>query len=71
MMWLQSWSRTDLVSTFLFSLLCSLPLIFCSFSGGPKLRKWYGAPDILEKDGTAIEDNEDDYPGEQIWHSDP
>jgi len=46
-------------------------LIFCSFSGGPKLRKWYGAPDILEKDGTAIEDNEDDYPGEQIWHSDP
>ncbi|KAH1085225.1 hypothetical protein AAZX31_07G034300 [Glycine max] len=32
--------------------------------GGPKLRKWYGAPDILEKDGTAIEDDEDDYPDE-------
>ncbi|KAG5100625.1 hypothetical protein JHK82_045677 [Glycine max] len=34
--------------------------------GGPKLRKWYGAPDILEKDGTAIEDNEDDYPEDEV-----
>ncbi|XP_029127827.1 uncharacterized protein At2g37660, chloroplastic isoform X2 [Cajanus cajan] len=34
--------------------------------GGPKLRKWYGAPDILEKDGTAIEDDEDDYPEDEV-----
>ncbi|XP_017407047.2 uncharacterized protein LOC108320199 isoform X1 [Vigna angularis] len=34
--------------------------------GGPKLRKWYGAPDILEKDGTSIEDGEDDYPEDEV-----
>ncbi|QCE02420.1 hypothetical protein DEO72_LG8g432 [Vigna unguiculata] len=34
--------------------------------GGPKLRKWYGAPDILEKDATAIEDDEDDYPEDEV-----
>ncbi|KAK7389649.1 hypothetical protein VNO78_24867 [Psophocarpus tetragonolobus] len=34
--------------------------------GGPKLRKWYGAPDILEKDGTAIGDDEDDYPEDEV-----
>ncbi|TKY64296.1 hypothetical protein E2542_SST14189 [Spatholobus suberectus] len=34
--------------------------------GGPKLRKWYGAPDPLEKDGTAIEDDEDDYPEDEV-----
>ncbi|XP_031261852.1 uncharacterized protein LOC116120046 isoform X2 [Pistacia vera] len=32
--------------------------------GGPKLRKWYGAPDLLPKDGS--EDKlEDDYPDEE------
>ncbi|KAK7349279.1 hypothetical protein VNO77_06525 [Canavalia gladiata] len=34
--------------------------------GGPKLRKWYGAPDLLEKDGTATEEEEDDYPEDEI-----
>ncbi|KAK7255691.1 hypothetical protein RIF29_29110 [Crotalaria pallida] len=34
--------------------------------GGPKLRKWYGAPDLLPKDGTATEDNEDDYPEDEV-----
>lgn len=34
------------------------------FAGGPKLRKWYGAPDLLPKDGSLKEDEaEDDYPG--------
>jgi hypothetical protein len=34
------------------------------FLGGPKLRKWYGAPDLLEKDGTSTSnDAADDYPG--------
>ncbi|KAL5995368.1 hypothetical protein ACLOJK_025426 [Asimina triloba] len=34
--------------------------------GGPKLRKWYGAPDLLPKDG-ALVDNEDEIPeGEEI-----
>ncbi|KAL3840784.1 hypothetical protein ACJIZ3_025375 [Penstemon smallii] len=26
--------------------------------GGPKLRKWYGAPDLVEKDGNALEEDE-------------
>ncbi|KAG8388418.1 hypothetical protein BUALT_Bualt02G0123800 [Buddleja alternifolia] len=26
--------------------------------GGPKLRKWYGAPDIMQKDGSALEEDE-------------
>ncbi|XP_073220034.1 uncharacterized protein At5g02240 isoform X3 [Cicer arietinum] len=31
--------------------------------GGPKLRKWYGAPELLSKDGTSTEDDDvdDDY----------
>ena len=42
----------------------SLPWLDSQFSfyvclGGPKLRKWYGAPDLLPKDGSAVEeDNE-------------
>lgn len=32
------------------------------FVGGPKLRKWYGAPDLLPKDGGA-EDEEDESSG--------
>ncbi|KAM7255501.1 hypothetical protein ACFE04_008399 [Oxalis oulophora] len=32
--------------------------------GGPKLRKWYGAPDILQKDESA-EDNDDEYPEDE------
>ncbi|XP_010273932.1 PREDICTED: uncharacterized protein LOC104609342 isoform X2 [Nelumbo nucifera] len=30
--------------------------------GGPKLRKWYGAPDLLPKDG-VLADEEDEYAG--------
>lgn len=26
--------------------------------GGPKLRKWYGAPDLLPKDGPGEEEND-------------
>lgn len=37
-------------------------LILCSILGGPKLRKWYGAPDLLQKDGPTEED-EDEYLG--------
>ncbi|KAI9119928.1 hypothetical protein K1719_009317 [Acacia pycnantha] len=33
--------------------------------GGPKLRKWYGAPDLLPKDGPAAED-EDEYLGDEV-----
>lgn len=32
--------------------------------GGPKLRKWYGAPDLLPKEGSDVE--EDDFPEEDI-----
>ncbi|KAH9665158.1 NAD(P)-bd dom domain-containing protein [Citrus sinensis] len=34
--------------------------------GGPKLRKWYGAPDLLPKDGSNEEDEEkeDEFPEE-------
>lgn len=35
----------------------------CLFAGGPKLRKWYGAPDLLPKDGSDAED-EDELPEE-------
>lgn len=35
------------------------------YAGGPKLRKWYGAPDLLPKDG-ATEEDEDGYPGNSI-----
>lgn len=31
-------------------------------SGGPKLRKWYGAPDLLPKDGSGV-DEEDERQG--------
>ncbi|RYQ88797.1 hypothetical protein Ahy_B09g095784 isoform B [Arachis hypogaea] len=34
--------------------------------GGPKLRKWYGAPDLLPKDDTNTQDEEDDYPEDEI-----
>ena len=27
--------------------------------GGPKLRKWYGAPDLLPKDGSAVEEDDE------------
>ncbi|KAF7843582.1 uncharacterized protein G2W53_000487 [Senna tora] len=33
--------------------------------GGPKLRKWYGAPDLLPKDG-ATEEDEDEYIGDEV-----
>lgn len=26
--------------------------------GGPKLRRWYGAPDLLPKDGNELEEDE-------------
>lgn len=31
--------------------------------GGPKLRKWYGAPDLLPKDGSVVEDEDEDPAG--------
>ncbi|XP_061360234.1 uncharacterized protein LOC133304242 [Gastrolobium bilobum] len=34
--------------------------------GGPKLRRWYGAPDLLPKDATATEDDEDDYQEDEV-----
>ncbi|KAK8584913.1 hypothetical protein V6N13_138856 [Hibiscus sabdariffa] len=35
--------------------------------GGPKLRKWYGAPELLPKDGSAVEDQEEeDYPEDEV-----
>ncbi|GMI82174.1 hypothetical protein like AT1G72640 [Hibiscus trionum] len=35
--------------------------------GGPKLRKWYGAPELLPKDGSGVEDQEEeDYPEDEI-----
>lgn len=43
---------------------------FCvGFEGGPKLRKWYGAPDLLPKDGSNEEDEEkeDEFPGNLKW----
>lgn len=39
--------------------------MFVSPTGGPKLRKWYGAPDLLEKDGNEL--NEDEAPGLTLW----
>lgn len=26
--------------------------------GGPKLRKWYGAPDTMQEDGSELEEDE-------------
>jgi hypothetical protein len=37
----------------------------CLISGGPKLRKWYGAPDLLPKDESDAED-EDEFPGNAL-----
>lgn len=41
-----------------------------SYVGGPKLRKWYGAPDLLPKDGGL--ENEDESSGHMnlyiLWH---
>ncbi|KAK8581102.1 hypothetical protein V6N13_144143 [Hibiscus sabdariffa] len=36
--------------------------------GGPKLRKWYGAPELLPKDGSVVEDQEEeeDYPEDEV-----
>lgn len=39
-------------------------LNFVFFKGGPKLRKWYGAPDLPAKDGSVVED--DDQSG-SLW----
>ncbi|KAK6268243.1 hypothetical protein QUC31_012403 [Theobroma cacao] len=33
--------------------------------GGPKLRKWYGAPELLPKDGSVV-DEEEDYPEDEV-----
>lgn len=40
---------------------CSFLVFFIVYDelvGGPKLRKWYGAPDMLSKDGGQEEDEE-------------
>ncbi|XP_058079129.1 uncharacterized protein LOC131227358 isoform X2 [Magnolia sinica] len=34
--------------------------------GGPKLRKWYGAPDILPKDGGLIDENDESPEAEEV-----
>lgn len=34
----------------------------CLILGGPKLRKWYGAPDLVSKNESALKD-EDEYSG--------
>lgn len=65
-------SRRPLDSSFLFSsekdyvIVCSakkkvsfVDQILDYIEGGPKLRKWYGAPDLLPKDGPAAEDEEE------------
>ena len=31
---------------------------FDSILGGPKLREWYGAPDLVTKDESTIEDED-------------
>ncbi|XP_019425453.1 PREDICTED: uncharacterized protein LOC109334252 [Lupinus angustifolius] len=66
-------SRTAFSSSFLFNrenvnVVCNakkklsfVDQILDYIEGGPKLRKWYGAPDILPKDSTISEDDEDDY----------
>ncbi|KAJ1437046.1 hypothetical protein SESBI_03886 [Sesbania bispinosa] len=40
--------------------------LLVSSTRGPKLRKWYGAPDLHPKDGNAIQDEEDDYPEDEV-----
>lgn len=42
-----------------------LLLFSCVPIGGPKLRKWYGAPDLLPKDG-SVEEDEDEYQGNLV-----
>lgn len=37
--------------------------VFNLCEGGPKLRKWYGAPELLPKDGTNVEED-DEFPGD-------
>ncbi|CAL0308696.1 unnamed protein product [Lupinus luteus] len=75
-------STTAFASSFLFNTqnLHLLPLVLChakkklSFvdqildyiEGGPKLRKWYGAPDPLPKDSTISEDDDDDYLEDEV-----
>lgn len=49
------------METFCFYVICYV-CICVGFVGGPKLRKWYGAPDLLPKDGSE-DKAEDDYPG--------
>ena len=38
-------------------------ILTCFCTGGPKLRKWYGAPDLLPKDGGAEGDEKDESSG--------
>ncbi|XP_028752197.1 uncharacterized protein LOC114711930 isoform X2 [Neltuma alba] len=71
-------SRRPFDSSFLFSsekgsiTLCSakkkisfVDQILDYIEGGPKLRKWYGAPDLLPKDGPAAGD-EDEYLEDEV-----
>ncbi|GMN36895.1 hypothetical protein TIFTF001_006382 [Ficus carica] len=34
--------------------------------GGPKLRRWYGAPELLPKDGSAVDDEDEDKDSDEI-----
>lgn len=46
---------------YIFVNLCFL----CVYVGGPKLRKWYGAPDLRPRDASdeIDEEEEDEFPG--------
>lgn len=46
----------------IFTITTLLYLVLHWLTGGPKLRKWYGAPELLPKDGSVVEE-EEDYPG--------
>ncbi|KAL6335312.1 hypothetical protein AAG906_029554 [Vitis piasezkii] len=69
----QNSHRITATSSFLFKIDRPGSLVCCSakkkagfvdqildyIEGGPKLRKWYGAPDLLPKDGSAVEEDDE------------
>ncbi|XP_034695456.1 uncharacterized protein LOC117921619 [Vitis riparia] len=69
----QNSHRITATSSFLFKIERPGSLVCCSakkkagfvdqildyIEGGPKLRKWYGAPDLLPKDGSAVEEDDE------------
>ncbi|XP_010654449.1 uncharacterized protein LOC100246327 isoform X2 [Vitis vinifera] len=69
----QNSHRITATSSFLFKIDRPGSLVCCSakkkagfvdqildyIEGGPKLRKWYGAPDLLPKDGSSVEEDDE------------